>query len=533
VSVGNTTSGINAELLSADEGGQISGVVTKASGGEPIRGIDVCADETSGSEFFGGCSETNANGEYTISGLAGGTFKVSFSGYSCGSGTCTQQNYVYQYYNDKPTYDEADEVTVTASKTTSGIDAKMAEGGRITGKVTSASGGTPLANVYACADEVVAEVDDCAFTDSSGEYAIEGLPSGSSYKVAFTDYSGNYLDRYYNEKSSYSESDTVSVTVSKTTSGINAKMLEGGQITGRVTDASTHAPIMEVDVCADESSNEFELCGYTNSNGEYTISSLPTGSYNVTFYPESDVSNYLSESHDGVSVTAGTTASVNAELHAGGEITGRVTDASTHAGLTKVEVCAEEVGGTHYSRCGSTLAGTASAGATSNALVVPAPNSAFTLVKAPVFEPKTDDIVFFFKVSDAGTFSWSLSFKNADVGFASAVESSLGRIELAVAEAAKKKAKPKKCKAGYVRHDGKCVHSTVPFGAGSRSVPVGIDEIKVHAGSQALKGLKAGHTLHVSGPFTFQSALGGSPVAHTESLAVHLPKKKSKKHGKK
>jgi hypothetical protein len=55
----------------------------------------------------------------------------------------------------------------------------------------------------------------------------------------------------------------------------------------------------------------------------------------------------------------------------------------------------------------------------------------------------------------------------------------------------------------------------------------------VHASAKALKALKDGRKLHVSGPFTFQSALGGAPVTHIESAVVRESKKKSKKHHKK
>lgn len=57
------------------------------------------------------------------------------------------------------------------------------------------------------------------------------------------------------------------------------------------------------------------------------------------------------------------------------------------------------------------------------------------------------------------------------------------------------------------------------------------DASKVHASSKAIKALNAGRTLHVSGPFTFQSALGGAPVTHVESAVVRKPKK-PRKHAK-
>ena len=55
----------------------------------------------------------------------------------------------------------------------------------------------------------------------------------------------------------------------------------------------------------------------------------------------------------------------------------------------------------------------------------------------------------------------------------------------------------------------------------------------MHAGHKALEALKAGHTLHVSGPFRFQSTLGGAPVTHTVSTVVHWYKLSKKTHGKK
>jgi uncharacterized protein YodC (DUF2158 family) len=530
VTAGSTTAGINAELQSANQGGQISGTVIKASGGATIEGIQVCAYGT-GSGFLGACASTNHNGQYTISGLAAANYKVEFLTDMCGSSGCTQQNYVFQYYNDKSSYLTADEVTVKAGETTPNIDAKLVEGGQITGRVTSASGGAPLANINVCADEGEL-IDNCATTNGNGEYTISGLPTGASYTVGFYRYSGNYLGQFYNGQSSTSGANPVSVTEGSITPNIDAKLMEGGQITGTVTDAATHAGLAEIGVCAYEAGGKGSAfgCTSTTAGGAYTLSALPTGTYNLQFYPENENTNYLVQTVDGVSVVAGsTTAGHNAEMHPAGQITGRVTDASTHAGLTKIYACAEEIGGGSY-KCAVTNLGAASVSANSNSLSVPPGN--FTMAKAPAFDSKTDNLDFFFTFPSAGMLKWSLFFKNADVGFADSLGLSLAGNEGAVAETAKKKKKSKKCKAGFIKHRGKCVHVLVPFGSGSKSVPAGTVEIKVHASSKAIKALKAGHTLHVSGQFTFQSALGGPAVTHTESAVVRLPKKHAKKHGK-
>ena len=531
VVAGTTIAGINGELQSLNQNGQISGRVTKASGGSAISGVEACAYEAAG-EYFGGCAKTNANGEYALAGLAQTEYKIYFSADSCVSEVCTQQNYIGQYYNDKLGYGEADPVPVTAGKVTENIDAKLVEGARIEGVVTKASGGVALEGVEVCASGVGATelYDDCATTSGAGSYTLQALPTGE-YNVTFYT-TGNYLTQYYNGKSQFSEAADLPVTAGTTTPNIDAKMIEGGQITGTVTDASTHAPVGEVEVCAGSSSVEIDSCNSTNGAGEYTLQGLSSGSYVVGFNVYGEGLNYLSQSEEGVSVTSGTVRSgVNAELHPGGEITGRVTDASTHGGIASIGVCADGVS-FEFEKCGLTTTGGTSASASSNALTIA--GGTFTLTKV-AFNSKTNQLDFFFMFPTAGKLKWGLFFKNADVGFADSLGLSLGAGESTAAEAAKAKgkAKSKKCKKTETKHRGKCVATLVLFASGSENVPAGAVEVKVHADSKAVRALKAGHTLHVSGRFTFQSALGGPAVSKTESAIVHPSKKASKgKHGK-
>jgi hypothetical protein len=92
-----------------------------------------------------------------------------------------------------------------------------------------------------------------------------------------------------------------------------------------------------------------------NSGGNYTITGLPSGSYTVSFYTEYEGGNYLDQFFNGksqfaeanaVTVTApNVTGGINAELHPGGQITGRVTAAATHLPLASIEACAIEAGG--------------------------------------------------------------------------------------------------------------------------------------------------------------------------------------------
>ena len=525
VTAGTTVAGINGELQSANQGGQISGVVTAKVGKALLGGIDVCAE--SESTFFGNCAYTNSKGEYTITGLHEGSFKVSFYAEDCETSPCTTQNYVGQYYDGKSSYDEGTLVPVLANATTPAIDAEMEVGGRLEGRVLSAGTGEPaIADVDVCVFESSTYVG-CAETEANGHYKIEGLPTGT-YNVDFNAFAGDYLGQAVEK---------VSVKAGETVNESDVKLAVGGQITGRVTGAPGHGAVEGAEVCAEVGGENVGFCGSTNVNGEYTISALTSNTYTVNFFPPESETPYVSQAKPGVPVTEGNTIpNVDAELQVGGQISGVVTDATpAHAGIAKIDVCAVSSG---YEKCAYTSTGAASASAASNALTVP--GGGFTLKKVS-FDSKSNDLDFFFTFPTAGKLTWGLFFKNADVGFADSLGLSLQANGVAaeaastreIAEAAGKH-KSKGCKKGTIKHHGKCVHVLVSFAAGSQSVAAGSVEVKVHASSKAIRALKEGHTLHVSGTFIFQSAFGGPAVAKQESAVVRLPKKhsKAKGHGK-
>jgi hypothetical protein len=341
VTAPNSTSGVNAALAS---GGQISGRVTAASGGAALANIQVCANQSGGIELFGNCASTNGNGEYTIQSLSSGTYNVTFSAFACGEIRCTQQNYLSQ---SEPG------VAVTAGGAPATVNAALASGGQVAGKVTAASGGAALAGIEVCASETGGELlENCARTNAGGEYTISGLPSSASYIVGFSRdrEGGNYLPQWYNGMSSQIGATPVAVTAGSTTPDINGALSSGGQIAGKVTAASGGAALANVEVCPSGSTSAFELfgnCTSTNGAGEYTIKGLPTGTYKVTFSAVACVAtgctqqNYLRQSEPGVVVAAeSTTPNINAALASGGQISGRVTAASGGAALANVEVCA-------------------------------------------------------------------------------------------------------------------------------------------------------------------------------------------------
>jgi hypothetical protein len=203
--------------------------------------------------------------------------------------------------------------------------ARASELPQISGKVTAAVTQDALSGVEVCAyAQSGGEAHKCASTESSGEYAIYGLATGS-YTVEFSDVTPGYVTQFYEAQSSPLHAKLVAVEAGTTKSGINAELVLGGRIAGRVIDATTLAPIEGVLACAFEGEAEPGGCAPTNSNGEYVISGLPSGDgYKVEFEAFGPSSEYQQQFYNdksslaeaqSVPVTApNTTSGINAAL---------------------------------------------------------------------------------------------------------------------------------------------------------------------------------------------------------------------------
>ncbi len=123
------TTGIDAAL---QDGGTIEGTVTDAYTHAPVAGAIVGALSTSGA--VEGEISTEANGHYTLTGLAAGAHVVEFAA----------ARYVVQYFDDKPSPGSAEPVSVRARSATTGIDAALVPRAPVNTAAPVASG-TPAA----------------------------------------------------------------------------------------------------------------------------------------------------------------------------------------------------------------------------------------------------------------------------------------------------------------------------------------------------------------------------------------------------
>jgi hypothetical protein len=167
--------------------------------------------------------------------------------------------------------------------------------GSISGKVTDVSH-KPLANIEVNVYHLNGSFVTFATTKINGEYTVE-VPKGE-YKVEFAPEfeSGlNYIPQFYNDRSSFAEANPVLVAEGKTTEKIDAELEAGGQIEGTVTDASTHAALLQAVVVAVGPGETLNGIAFTNASGQYTISGLVPGSYKVEFFDSGYIAQYYDD----------------------------------------------------------------------------------------------------------------------------------------------------------------------------------------------------------------------------------------------
>ena len=306
--------------------GSISGKVTDSSN---VAAVNICVIAKDLTGNLVGFDFTDGNGNYTIRELETGNYVIQFE-------DCGPDEFVGEYYNDKPSFSTANPVAVTAGSVTPNINAQLTRAGSISGKVTDGSN-NPANGICVTAYDFRGDPVQFASTDAGGNYTISGL-APASYRVRFRDCPpGNLAIEFYDDKPSLANAQPVAVAAGSVTQNINAQLVPGGSLSGTVTDGSG-SPLS--DVCVDAYASDGGLVsdsGYTDAGGNYTISGLKAGNYRVRFFdcgPLEFSDEYYNDKRslataNPVTVTTGTVAAnINAQLAPAGSISGTVTSSS-------------------------------------------------------------------------------------------------------------------------------------------------------------------------------------------------------------
>ena len=324
----------------------ITGHLTNAAG-TALQGISVQAYQLRNGNwqqvFSGGYASTDSAGDYNLSGLKAGTYRIGFR-----DGTASG-NYVEEFWNDQPTVESAADIIVPASGTASGRDAVLAPAAHITGHLTNAAG-SPLQGIsvgaYQLRNGYWQQVfsGGYASTDAAGNYNLGGLKAGT-YRIGFRDStaSGNYVEEFWNDQPTVESAADIIVSAGDTTGGKDAVLAPASHITGHVTNAAGTA-LQGISVGAYQLRNgnwqQVFSGGYasTDAAGNYNLGGLKAGTYRIGFRDSTASGNYVEEfwndqttvwSAADIIVSAGDTATgKDAVLAPAAHITGHLTNAA-------------------------------------------------------------------------------------------------------------------------------------------------------------------------------------------------------------
>jgi hypothetical protein len=331
--------------------GSISGQVTTVSSGCPsppgpcaASGVSVQAFSYPSDAPVGSPVLTDPNGQFTIAGLAAGSYAVSFQ----------KAGLVDQYYNDEPSLAAANPVTVTAGSTNLGFVTMQPETGSISGNVIAAGAGPgrELANAEIIARPAGSGGNGGASagpgggtgcSDANGNYTISGLALGST-QVTFT--TGNYGVCPQSPISSFlaDASATANVTAGTTTTGIDGALpvKNGASLAiGRLISASTGHPLPDSQSFVYLADPTRPSSFLTDSNGAFVVAAAP-GPEHFDFGGGIGPGTTWDQIET-LTVTSGQTLGLgDLALQPAGAIAGTVTNAVTHQPLAGVRVVAAD-----------------------------------------------------------------------------------------------------------------------------------------------------------------------------------------------
>ena len=331
----------DASLVSIEADATISGRVTNSLG-NPVAFANVSVSPVDQNQLgYGqtaGSAQTDANGNYTVSGLQADTYTIQFL-------PPFNSNYVTSFWNGQTDAAQATPLVVSDGENASGIDGSLGVGATISGFVDAASNpGVGLGGGQVLAQTAAGTTIAYGFVGFDGTYTVPGIPTGT-YTLEFQPpFESNYARQWWQGESSLASADFFSVDAGSALTGYNADLTRAASISGTLTAAGSPVGSLEggsvyaFSTTGDGSTNT----GFVGADGSYTIPGLTPGSYTLDFQAPFGDSHAEQWWHNASSPGASTPITlttgealtgIDAVLSAGGTISGTVQGKSANGSL--------------------------------------------------------------------------------------------------------------------------------------------------------------------------------------------------------
>ena len=337
----------------------ISGTVYKEDGSSPVNDATIAVNVYEGAPcgtYQVVAQDTTSDGSFVIAGLSPGTY------YLKAEKVFGTSNYIAEWWADAGSIWDcwgAEAVTINSpGDVITDKNFQLALYGSISGTLYDANG-DPIEDGYILG-VIAFRGSSCENSEYIGayetaknppSYTIDKVPPGTYYVKSYNKGNVWYVNEYHtvsgstNNGISYSCSSATQVTVNSgmDTQNIDFQLDSGGRISGTVYKSDGITPITDADIRV----NPYEggacegqcgVSGTMTSNGNYTISGLPAGSYYIQAFRDSGA-NYINEWYnvplssydcndaDPVQVWVGVeTPNIHFQLDSGGSITGTLVD---------------------------------------------------------------------------------------------------------------------------------------------------------------------------------------------------------------
>lgn len=261
----------------------ITGQVTDEIYEYPLYDVDVFLIDPDEPSIEILAATTDFDGSYTITRPISNTWVIKFVPRQ------SQFNNLYlgEYYDNAITLAEATPITAEVGTVTANINAVLSTKGQISGRVTSAIDGTPIANVTV--SSFSASNSQPILTTMTNEQGIYRLTTNTSQqqKLLFTpSHTSKYALEYYNNALTLAEATIVTSQIDRPVYDIDVALVEGGIIKGFVTSSShirgLRAPMVQVY----NEAGELIQSGYRENYeplSYYAATNLPAGNYSLIF----------------------------------------------------------------------------------------------------------------------------------------------------------------------------------------------------------------------------------------------------------